>query len=380
MGFTLFCCGLRGCRVRDNYSGNLHRGGSVTGGRLGVHVVVRVTDENLDAENAAIVLFQCANHAVCIGVHNGVKMPLGLRPEGEHMAFAENACIICGILATCQILLIAKSRSCAASVRANVRVAPLSVVVSVSNIVLHKFFNANICRILQIVAVSKCAKIIFRAQTVGLLKDVLLPLFLVVVGIQVAAAAITVSEIMPQRGNFLGLGLVADSAGKGLDALAVAGGRGGNRSSIPCVIAGCGQVFDVFRHTAGLAGAVNAASLTAGSRGGGLVPIVARGLDGLRLGLVADGAGVQLFPCLGAGSSFCFEKKGSHVMSNNDVPIWEKYTLTIEEASKYFRIGENKLRRLAEENPTAGWVILNGNRIQIKRKQFEKIIDSLDTI
>lgn len=65
-------------------------------------------------------------------------------------------------------------------------------------------------------------------------------------------------------------------------------------------------------------------------------------------------------------------------MNNTDVPIWEKYTLTIEEASKYFRVGENKLRKLAEENPTAGWVIMNGNRIQIKRKQFEKIIDSLD--
>ena len=25
-------------------------------------------------------------------------------------------------------------------------------------------------------------------------------------------------------------------------------------------------------------------------------------------------------------------------MNNADVPIWEKYTLTIEEASKYFRI------------------------------------------
>ncbi|HDZ5401439.1 TPA: excisionase, partial [Clostridioides difficile] len=24
-------------------------------------------------------------------------------------------------------------------------------------------------------------------------------------------------------------------------------------------------------------------------------------------------------------------------MNNNDVPIWEKYTLTIEEAAKYFR-------------------------------------------
>ena len=62
------------------------------------------------------------------------------------------------------------------------------------------------------------------------------------------------------------------------------------------------------------------------------------------------------------------------------VPISEKYTLTIEEASKYFRIGENKLRKLAEENLNASWVIMNGNRIQIKRKQFEKIIDTLNVI
>ncbi|MFR1625434.1 MAG: excisionase [Thomasclavelia ramosa] len=61
-------------------------------------------------------------------------------------------------------------------------------------------------------------------------------------------------------------------------------------------------------------------------------------------------------------------------MNNTDVPIWEKYTLTIEEASKYFRIGEKKLRKLAEENIDAGWVIVNGNRIQIKRKQFERIM------
>ena len=67
-------------------------------------------------------------------------------------------------------------------------------------------------------------------------------------------------------------------------------------------------------------------------------------------------------------------------MNNTDVPIWEKYTLTIEEASKYFRIGVKKLRKLAEENLDAGWVIVNGNRIQIKRKQFEKIIDTLDEI
>lgn len=67
-------------------------------------------------------------------------------------------------------------------------------------------------------------------------------------------------------------------------------------------------------------------------------------------------------------------------MNYPDVPIWEKYTLTIEEAAKYFRIGEKKLRKLAEENPDANWLMMNGNRVQIKRKQFEKIVDSLDVI
>lgn len=67
-------------------------------------------------------------------------------------------------------------------------------------------------------------------------------------------------------------------------------------------------------------------------------------------------------------------------MNYTDVPIWEKYTLTIEEAAKYFRIGEKKLRQLAEENPSANWLIMNGNRVQIKRKQFEKMIDAMEVI
>ena len=57
---------------------------------------------------------------------------------------------------------------------------------------------------------------------------------------------------------------------------------------------------------------------------------------------------------------------------NADVPAWEKYTLTIEEASKYFRIGENKLRKLTEENLNSGWVIMNGNRIQIKHQILKR--------
>ena len=67
-------------------------------------------------------------------------------------------------------------------------------------------------------------------------------------------------------------------------------------------------------------------------------------------------------------------------LNTNDIPIWQKYTLSIEEASRYFRIGEKKLRRLAEENPDANWLIMNGNRLQIKRKQFEKVIDELEVI
>ena len=72
-------------------------------------------------------------------------------------------------------------------------------------------------------------------------------------------------------------------------------------------------------------------------------------------------------------------------MNYTDVPIWEKYTLTIEEASKYFRIGENKLRKLRVwslrwSSLRCSRRIMNGNRIQIKRKQFEKIIDTLEVI
>ena len=58
-----------------------------------------------------------------------------------------------------------------------------------------------------------------------------------------------------------------------------------------------------------------------------------------------------------------------------DVPVWQKYSLSIEEAAVYFRIGENKLRALVQENPRASFVLWNGNRAQIKRTLFEKYLD-----
>lgn len=65
---------------------------------------------------------------------------------------------------------------------------------------------------------------------------------------------------------------------------------------------------------------------------------------------------------------------------NPMVPVWEKYTLSIEEAAQYFRVGEKKLRRLAEENPPPKWALMNGTRLQIKRKIFEKVLDDLYSI
>lgn len=62
------------------------------------------------------------------------------------------------------------------------------------------------------------------------------------------------------------------------------------------------------------------------------------------------------------------------------VPIWEKYTLTVEEAAAYFRIGENKLRQLVNEHPDAEYILWNGNRPQIKRILFGKMIDSINAI
>ena len=68
--------------------------------------------------------------------------------------------------------------------------------------------------------------------------------------------------------------------------------------------------------------------------------------------------------------------KGEKIMDVAEiVPIWEKYTLTIEEAAKYFQIGETKLRRLIENNPNENFILCNGNRKLIKRRLFEDYID-----
>lgn len=62
------------------------------------------------------------------------------------------------------------------------------------------------------------------------------------------------------------------------------------------------------------------------------------------------------------------------------IPTWERYTLSVEEAAKYFRIGENKLRKIINDNQDADFILWNGNRAQIKRRIFKGYIDKLNVI
>lgn len=56
-----------------------------------------------------------------------------------------------------------------------------------------------------------------------------------------------------------------------------------------------------------------------------------------------------------------------------NVPVWEKITMTVEEAAEYSSIGINKIRELSSD-PRCNFVIYIGKKRLIKRKEFEKFI------
>ena len=62
-----------------------------------------------------------------------------------------------------------------------------------------------------------------------------------------------------------------------------------------------------------------------------------------------------------------------------EVPIWEKYCLTLDEAAAYFDIGINKLREMTDE-PNCQFVIFNGSKRLIKRRMLEENLIDTDVI
>ena len=67
-------------------------------------------------------------------------------------------------------------------------------------------------------------------------------------------------------------------------------------------------------------------------------------------------------------------------MKDTSITINEKYLLTVKEASALFGIGEKKIRQVVRENQSADFVLMNGTKYMIKRKQFESLLDSTDAI
>ena len=66
-------------------------------------------------------------------------------------------------------------------------------------------------------------------------------------------------------------------------------------------------------------------------------------------------------------------------MNKTQIPIWEKYALTIKECAEYTNIGENRLRELVKSDGDS-FILIIGNKTLIKRKSFEKYIDSRNYI
>lgn len=57
------------------------------------------------------------------------------------------------------------------------------------------------------------------------------------------------------------------------------------------------------------------------------------------------------------------------------IPIKDKLNLTIKEASQYSNIGETTIRKLLKEKGCS-FLLKIGNKNLVKRKEFEKYLDS----
>lgn len=65
-----------------------------------------------------------------------------------------------------------------------------------------------------------------------------------------------------------------------------------------------------------------------------------------------------------------------------EIPVWEKFLLTVREASMYFNIGENKLHKIVNDYMDSDYkfIIQNGSRAMINRRKFEDFLNQTTSI
>ena len=67
-------------------------------------------------------------------------------------------------------------------------------------------------------------------------------------------------------------------------------------------------------------------------------------------------------------------------MEESKVPIWKKYSLSIQEAAVYYGIGEKRLRSLVSEQIGADYILEVGTHVRIKREKFEDYLDAATVV
>lgn len=69
------------------------------------------------------------------------------------------------------------------------------------------------------------------------------------------------------------------------------------------------------------------------------------------------------------------ESAGQEEKINFVIPIWKKYTLSVQEAAEYFGFSDKKIRKIVDEHENDNFILWNGTRPHIKRQLFEKFVD-----
>ena len=62
------------------------------------------------------------------------------------------------------------------------------------------------------------------------------------------------------------------------------------------------------------------------------------------------------------------------------VPLWRKYSLSVQEAAEYYGIGEKRIRQIISENRSADFVLEVGAHTRIKRELFERYLDNSSVV
>ena len=62
------------------------------------------------------------------------------------------------------------------------------------------------------------------------------------------------------------------------------------------------------------------------------------------------------------------------------IPLWQRYSLSVPEAAKYFGIGETRLYQIVAEHPSADFILEIGSHVKIKRVLFERFLDAASCV